>query len=759
VSKLIEGEKSAAEVTILTQVAGRPLTLAYAAPEQLRAQHVTVAIDVYALGVVLFELVTGTRLYRATMPYALEQEILAGDIRRPSDAASDPRRARELRGDLDAIIFTALRNQPDQRYASAAAFADDLERHLAGEPVQARLDSRSYRLLRFITRNRLPVAAAGAIALAIGIGAGVALWQATIAREQAREATALNTFVLSLIKHADPMASQQTKRADLATLTAIEERIDREFQGTPTQLLRLRLTIGDAYRNRGEMTAAQRAYQHAIDAAAGVVPEDDLLLLAAHVRRADWRLIASADAADRLGRVIEVLRSKGAIGADLLIDALLIRHQLSKEFGVPTFPPSAHLFNAVGEALDVADRHFGVGSRQYLKAALPYAFLVDDSGDRPNAQRLIDESLREARQRADDVASSMEYHDVLTAHYTYLCATPRASEGLAGLWGALEQVRASHDDTSVRLEAHYSALGLCYERIADPTGYWLYAAAFDVAAARERPPSMPLMRRATIAMTWAIFVHDYAAAERYFLSAMENIAAISEPLLRERLSRNILMDRVCLLSYRGDSDDAERVAAPLLRALDNEPGSAPSRAEVRMRKCLSFAQRDNGRFDDAARTAQDLIERCRAHTEASHVPCRNRGMLALGRALLDAGRYDEALAIFDKRRKLPLRTEINPESALGAARALLALGHTAEATEWLQRVYGFWLSSPTPRSVYASEAEYWLGQAYLAGGDRRGHWMVAEARQALAASPLKLHRALAAQGTTASPPEVALRRQ
>ena len=134
----------------------------------------------------------------------------------------------------------------------ATALADDLERYLDSEPVRAQADSRTYRLNKFAARNRLPVAAASAIVVALGIGLGVALWQGNEARTQAQRATALNTFVLSLIRTADPNASAQTKAADVAMLNTIEQRIDSEFKGSADQLLQLRVTVGDAYKNRGE---------------------------------------------------------------------------------------------------------------------------------------------------------------------------------------------------------------------------------------------------------------------------------------------------------------------------------------------------------------------------------------------------------------------------------------------------------------------------------------------------------------------------
>jgi tRNA A-37 threonylcarbamoyl transferase component Bud32 len=305
ISKLIEGDAPTAEATALTRLAGRPMTLAYAAPEQVLALPVTVAADVYALGVMLAELLAGARLYRATEPRALEAEILTGDLRLPSAIAADKARARLLKGDLDAIVATALKRQPAERYDSAAALADDLQRYLDGKPVRAQPDSTAYRLKKFVARNALAVGAASAIVLALGAGLGVALWQGFEARQQAQRATALNTFVLGLIRTADPNASAQTKAADVAMLNTIEQRIDSEFHGSPDQLLQLRVTVGEAYKNRGEMKAAQRVFQKAVDQAAPHTPANDLTLLTAQVRASDPSLIVSSAAATQLEHAIE----------------------------------------------------------------------------------------------------------------------------------------------------------------------------------------------------------------------------------------------------------------------------------------------------------------------------------------------------------------------------------------------------------------------------------------------------------------------
>ena len=343
--------------------------------------------------------------------------------------------------------------------------ADDLERYLAGEPVRAQPDRRSYRLRKFVVRNKLPVAAGSAIVLALGIGLGVALWQADVAREQAQRATAMNTFVLSLIQQADPNASQQTKAADLAMLAAIEQRIDTEFKGSPDQLVQLRVSVGDAYRNRGELAAARRVFKRAVDDAAPRLPADNLSLLRARVRAADFNLITSLDSVADLSKIIERLRPMGREGADLLIDAFLIREQLANRFHIPALPTRAEIRNHLIEAYEVATRHFGEGSRQQLKVASRHAWLIakvtkEPGGDgRPDALLLLEHVLGQARQRPDFNASSVEYLDALGSYGWWLCASGRSAEGLRILWDVAGSVRESYGAGSLQLEPPVGFIG------------------------------------------------------------------------------------------------------------------------------------------------------------------------------------------------------------------------------------------------------------------------------------------------------------
>ncbi|MGH9335513.1 MAG: tetratricopeptide repeat protein, partial [Vicinamibacteria bacterium] len=200
--------------TALTEMAGRALTPAYASPEQISGAPISVSSDVYSLGVVLYELLTGSRPYKLSHESraALEDAILISDPVRPSEAdVVDSATRKTLRGDLDTILLKALKKAPEERYLTVHAFADDLERYLQGLPVLAQPDSRWYRGRKFVNRNRVEVAAAGIALLALlagAIAAGVGFFRAiqaeTAAREQAATAREVSEFVVRLFEVADP---------------------------------------------------------------------------------------------------------------------------------------------------------------------------------------------------------------------------------------------------------------------------------------------------------------------------------------------------------------------------------------------------------------------------------------------------------------------------------------------------------------------------------------------------------------------------
>ena len=202
----VAGDVSSADEP-LTRTGLRLLTPEYAAPEQVRGESVTTVTDVYALGALLYELLTGRRaqqLERLT-PGEMERVVCEVDPPPPSRVAPEPVRAR-LRGDLDAIVLRAMHKDPARRYASVDALIEDLRRFTEGLPVQARRDSLGYRAGKFVRRHRVAVGMGSLALLALLGGLAATLWEARAARREAATANAVTDFVVGLFEQSDPHA-------------------------------------------------------------------------------------------------------------------------------------------------------------------------------------------------------------------------------------------------------------------------------------------------------------------------------------------------------------------------------------------------------------------------------------------------------------------------------------------------------------------------------------------------------------------------
>jgi non-specific serine/threonine protein kinase/serine/threonine-protein kinase len=191
IAKLLESGD--ADLTLITDPGGRAMTPQYASPEQLRGERVTTVSDVYALGVLLYELLAGERPYELSgkSAHVAKEIVETADVAKPSATAAHAGHeglARQLRGDLDTIVLTAMRQEPAARYASVALLSDDVRRHGEGLPVVARGDSWTYRAARFVRRRKLGVAAAAAIVITLIGGVVATSWQARVARAQEQQA-------------------------------------------------------------------------------------------------------------------------------------------------------------------------------------------------------------------------------------------------------------------------------------------------------------------------------------------------------------------------------------------------------------------------------------------------------------------------------------------------------------------------------------------------------------------------------------------
>src|SRR5215831_19347819 len=253
IAKLISGGE--ANETELTRIGGRPFSPDYASPEQITGDTITTASDVYSLGVLLYELLTGERPYRLKRDTrgGLEEAILTADPLRPSQRA--PKEvARNLKGDLDSIALKALQKQPERRYATADAFALDIVRYLSGEPVLARPENAWYRARKFVVRNKMIVGSAAAIIVTLSVGLGVALHEAHVAQVKSRTAEAVEDFLLYIFRsnyseHPDPVKARQTTARELLDIGG--RNIDRSLSNAPEAKLDVLKTLSRLHLDLG----------------------------------------------------------------------------------------------------------------------------------------------------------------------------------------------------------------------------------------------------------------------------------------------------------------------------------------------------------------------------------------------------------------------------------------------------------------------------------------------------------------------------
>ena len=226
----------------LTDTNLHAMTPEYAAPEQVRGEPVTTATDVYALGAVLYELLTGkraTRLERRT-PAEIERVICQVEPEPPG-----------LGGDLDTIVLKALHKDPARRYQSAEALLDDLRRHRAGLPVRARPDTLGYRARKFVRRHRVGVAAGVALLLSLMAGLAGTFWQTRLATREAAKSREVKNFLIGLFEVSDPV---QSRGRDITARELLERggrRMDTALAGQPEVQAELLEVLGNIHRTLG----------------------------------------------------------------------------------------------------------------------------------------------------------------------------------------------------------------------------------------------------------------------------------------------------------------------------------------------------------------------------------------------------------------------------------------------------------------------------------------------------------------------------
>jgi tetratricopeptide (TPR) repeat protein len=269
IAKLLASDAPLASVTATGAVL---MTPDYVSPEQVRGEAVSTATDVYALGAVLYEMLTGHRAHDLQRydPIEIARVVCETDIRPPSTWGD-----RRLRGDLDTIVLKAMQKNPTRRYASVVEFSEDVRRHLDGLPVAARPDTTLYRATKFARRHWIGIAATAAVVISLAVGVAISLQQAGIAQRRFAQVRELaNTFLFQFYDQVAPLPGSTAVRASIVgTARNYLDSLAKEA-GNDQELL---FELAEAYQrlgnvqgrtgaaNLGQLDDARRSYQNAFD--------------------------------------------------------------------------------------------------------------------------------------------------------------------------------------------------------------------------------------------------------------------------------------------------------------------------------------------------------------------------------------------------------------------------------------------------------------------------------------------------------------
>jgi eukaryotic-like serine/threonine-protein kinase len=522
------------EAGSLTFTGIRPMTPAYASPEQVRGEVITTSSDVYQLGLLLYELLTGQRPAgrRSGSTPEIERSLERRDLARPSSAVADGevpaglgdarRLRRRLRGDLDTIILKALHPEPDRRYESAAVLAEDVRRHLLGYPVLARPDSRAYRARRFVVRRRAQLAA-GVLFLLLAAAYGFQLRRerdtATIERMRAEEVSA---FLIGLF---DASNLGRTDRADTLTARTLLAR----------GAVRIRETLHDQPEVRAHLlTALGRAYNY-LD---GSNESFELLEEALHLRTG---LYGPLD--DRTAETLEALagarsQSFHHIAADSLIRRAVdlrrrqspsdtrrlasnLRHQADVKRNLGQLD-SAELY--VREALSLLEADGIDAGREHLASLRSLAFVLRALGDLGTAEQTYRLVLAEERAGGESMRRGMAS---TLNNLAYLLVLSEAYEEAEALYReALTIVREVYGDGQTRTrDAMLNLIGLLSRQARWAEAEALAAEAFEMDVAASGPDSWQVAQSIGRLGRLNLEAGDPVQAERRFRESLRMYAS------------------------------------------------------------------------------------------------------------------------------------------------------------------------------------------------------------------------------------------